>query len=276
MAMKTATKTTVAPALAALAALIALTGMLAGCADLPYRLPGERAAELSGDKGLILFSTETVGKTAQKRIQYTDNEQRVDYALFQGQGDSKGAQAEFVYMETKGMVLVAFEFPFTILDKVKTWNFSKDQPMEWGKAVQLRTRVGPIFFRPYRLTGLNRQCFGMSGEWETHQLDEKLRDTRIMFGYYCAAPGQALSEKEMLSLVDRIGLRGTTERSPGYADPVYNFYGDVEEVYGGSEGTKRAVKMAQGAGTPHSTGIGEFPFRYAEPFTVSGGDNVSN
>ena len=273
MAMKTAAKTTVAPALIA---LIALTGMLAGCADLPYRLPGERAAELPGDKGLILFSTETAGKTPQKRIQYTDNEQRVDYALFQGQGDSKGAQAEFVYMETKGMVLVAFDFPFTILDKVKTWNFTKGQPKEWGEAIQLKTKLGGIFYKPFRLTRTGQACFGMSGEWETHPLDEKLRDTRIMFGYYCAAPGQALSEKEMLSLVDRIGLRGTTERSLDYADPVYNFYRDVEEAYGGPEGTKRAVKMAQGAGTPHSTGIGEFPFRYAEPFTVSGGDNVSN
>ncbi len=251
--------------------LLLFVGALGACADLPYRLPGERAAEIPLDKGLILFSTETVGKTPQKRIQYTDNEQRVDYALFRG-GD---AQAEFVFMEKPYFLNVAFDFPYNIRDKVEVWNFSKGRPIKWEKAKRLTTKLGWVHYRPYRLTSANRQCFGMSGEWEVHPLDERLRDTRIMFGYYCAPPGQALSEKEILSLVDRIGLRGTTERSPGYADPVNNFYRDVDEVYGGPEGTKRAVEIAQGAGTPQSAGIGEFPFRYAQYFTVSGGDNTN-
>ncbi len=197
-------------------------------------------------------------------MQYADNEQRVDYALYQG----GGAQAEFIYMETLYNHFVAFEFPYTIRDKVEAWKFSKGQVMEWDEAVRIRTALGQVFYRPYRLTGMNRSCFGMTGEWDIAVEDPDLRPERIMFGYYCAPPGKTLSEKEILTLVDRIGLKGNTVRCINYAARFGNFYGDIDANFGGPGRSKQVMKMAQGVNTPRSAGIAEFPFRYAEYYIL--------
>ena len=248
--------------------LTATLGPLAACADLPYRQPGERTAELPADKGLIAFSAEGLDKAPAKRIQYSDNEQRVEYALYKG----NARQAEFIYMERPYFsVSVSFYFPFTIRDKVETWNFSKGQPIEWDEAVRLRTKLGMIFYRPYRLLGADRRCFGMSGEWDLDGEDPELRPLRVMFGYYCAGPGDKLPETDIFALLDGIGLRGVTERAVDYADPVLNFHRDVAAHYGGPEDGARALELAQGTATPDKAGIAEFPFRYAKYYTPSGG-----
>ena len=252
--------------------LTAVLGPLAACAGLPYRLPGERAAELPADKGLIVFYADGLDKAPAKRVQYSDNEQRVDYALYKG----NARRAEFIYMERPYSVTVAFNFPYTIRDKVETWNFSKGQPIEWDEAVQLRTKLGLIFYRPYRLVSADRRCFGMSGEWDMDGQDPSLRYTRIMFGYYCAGPGEKLPETDILALLDGIGLRGVTERAVDNPDPVLNFHRDVAAHYGGPEGSARALELAQGTATPDKAGIAEFPFRYAEYYTDSGGDDFDS
>ncbi len=239
--------------------LIAAAGSLAACAGATFRLPGERTAELTPDKGLILFAADAVGNTPKRRVQYADNEQRVDYALYQG----GGAQAEFIYMETPYNHWVAFEFPYTIRDKVEAWKFSKGQAMEWDEAVLIRTALGQLFYRPYRLTGMNRSCFGMTGEWDIAVEDPDLRPERIMFGYYCAPPGKTLSEKEILTLVDRIRLKETPVRGINYAARIGNFYGDIDSNFGGPQQSTRAVQLAQGVNTPDPAGIDEFPFDYA-------------
>ena len=255
----------------ALAILVMATaGALGACEGLPGQLPGPKAAELPPDRGLILFAADTVGNTPKRRVQYADNEQRVDYALYQGDG----AQAEFIYMETPISVWVAFEFPYTIRDKVEAWKFSKGQAMEWDKAVLILTAVGQIHYRPYRLTGMNRSCFGMAGEWDTAVGDPNLRPERIMFGYYCAPPGKALSEKEILTLVDRIGLKGDTLRTPHYAARLGNFYGDIDANFGGPRKSAWVVKSVQGTDTPDPAGIDEFPFDYAYYYTPEGGGEL--
>ncbi|MFQ5763571.1 MAG: hypothetical protein ACE5GT_01465, partial [Rhodospirillales bacterium] len=142
--------------------MIAAAGVLSACAGLEGYQTGPRTAELPPDQGLIVFAAETVGATPKRRVQYADNEQRVDYALYR----DGGAQAEFAYMETPYNRWLAFEFPYTIRDKVEAWEFNKGRTMDWGKAVKLRTPLGLIFYRPYRLTGTDRSCFGMSGEWD--------------------------------------------------------------------------------------------------------------
>lgn len=258
-----------------LAALVltAVLGPLAACADLPYRQPGERAAELPADKGLIAFAAEGLDPAPAKRIQYSDNEQRVEYALYKG----NARQAEFIFMERPYYsVHVSFNFPYTIRDKVETWNFSKGQAVEWDEAVYLRTKLGMIFYRSYRLVRADRRCFGMSGEWDVDGEDTSLRPLRVMFGYYCAGPGEKLPEKDIFALLDGIGLRGVTERAANYADPVLNFHRDVAAHYGGPEGTARALELAQGTATPDKAGIPEFPFRYAEYFVISAGSDISN
>ena len=130
--------------------------------------------------------------------------------------------------------------------------------------------MGEIYFRPYRLTALNRQCFGISGEWDTAVEDPELRYTRILFGYFCARPGKAMTFDEMVALADRVGIKGVSERTIDYADLVWNFHRDVEENFKGMAGTLRAIELAQG--NSKNSGILEFPFRYAEPFDPGGGN----
>ena len=258
--------------------LIGLTGLLASCAGLPFALPGERAAELPPSKGLVVFRADAVGGKAAKRIQYSDNEQRVDYALFKGPGGQQAAQGEFIYMESPYNAWVAFNFPFTIRDKVEAWNFSKGQPAAWEKARLMNTPLGEVFFRPYRLTALNRQCFGVSGEWDMAGEDPELRYTRILFGYFCARPVKAVSVDEMVALADRIGVRGVSERSIDYADVVWNFHRDVADNFKGKTGTATAIELAQGINQSSGgdMGISEFPFRYAEQYDPGGGTDDFN
>ncbi len=252
----------------ALAILVMATaGALGACEGLPGQLPGPRAAELPPGNGLILFAADTVGNTPKRRVQYADNEQRVDYALYRGDN----AQAEFIYMETPYSLWVAFEFPYTIRDKVEAWKFSKGQAMEWDEAVLIRTALGQLFYRPYRLTGMNRSCFGMTGEWDIAVEDPDLRPERIMVGYYCAPPGKTLSEKEILTLEDRIGLKGDTVRAINYAARIGNFYGDIDANCGGPQKSARAIELAQGLKTQDRTGIDEFPFGYAEIYRPADG-----
>ncbi len=247
--------------------LMATVGALSACEGLPGQLPGPKAAELPPGNGLILFAADTVGNTPKRRVQYADNEQRVDYALYRG----GSAQAEFIYMETPYSLWVAFDFPYTIRDKVETWKFSKGQAIDWGKAVLIRTALGQIFYRPYRLTGMDRSCLGMSGEWDMAVEDPELRSERIMFGYYCAPPGKALGVDETLALLDRIGLKGTTVRDTNYAARIGNFYGDIEANFGGPQQSARAIELVKGTKTPDPAGIDEFPFDYAEYYDPGDG-----
>ena len=239
---------------------------VAACADLPFSQPGERTALLPPEKGLIVFATRATGNTPVRRVQYTDNEQRVDYALYRG----GGAQAEFIYMERPYLLNVAFNFSYTIRDKVEAWNFSRGQAARWGAAVRVETVLGLMFFRPYRLTGLNRECIGVFGEWDMAVEDIGNRYTRILFGYYCAPPGEALPDADKLSLIRRLAIRDLRLSGNDNAAPVATFYHDVEAHFGGPAADRRALRAAQGSDTPTEAGIGEFPFRYAEYYFSDG------
>jgi hypothetical protein len=233
---------------------------VAACAELPYRQPGERTAELPAGKGLIQFAAPATGDTPVRRVQYTDNEQRIDCALYRG----GGAQAEFIYMERPYLLNVAFNFSYTIRDKVEAWNFSRGQAARWGEAVRVRTDLGLMFFRPYRLTGLNRECIGVSGEWDMAVEDTSSRYTRILFGYYCAPPGEVLADADKRSLVRRLAIRDLSLSGNDNAAPIATFYNDVEAHFGGPGAGRRALRAARGTDTPTGAGIGEFPFLYAE------------
>ena len=249
---------------------VAAVGALAACADLSYGPPYERTAELPPDKGLILFKADHVGERPARRIQYSDNEQRVEYTLYRG----GGAQAEFVYMERPYNLNVAFNFPYTIADRVGSWNYSKGQAVQWERATRIDTRLGEMFYRPYRMTARNQTCIGVSGEWDRDPRDWRQRHTRIMFGYYCAPAGQELSADQMVLLIGGLGLKGVTERSDDYADTVYNFHRDVAANFAGPDGSLKATEIARN-GAGDSAGVADYPFRLAQyynPYYGRGGN----
>ena len=239
---------------------------LAACGGLSGRQPVERTAELPPDKGSILFKADHVGDRPARRIQYSDNEQRVEYALYKG----GGAQAEFVYMERPYNLNVAFNFPYTIADRVGAWNYSKGQAIRWERATRIDTKLGDLFYRPYRMTNRNQNCFGISGEWDRDPRDWRQRHTRIMFGYYCAPAGQALSSERMTALIGGLGLKGITERSDDYADTIYNFHRDVAASFSGPQGSLKASEIARN-GAGDSTGIADYPFHLAEYYNPTYG-----
>ncbi|MFQ5765567.1 MAG: hypothetical protein ACE5GT_11610, partial [Rhodospirillales bacterium] len=109
-------------------------------------------------------------------------------------------------------------------------------------------------------------CFGMSGEWDRAADDPEQRHTRIMFGYYCAPSDKTLTEEATLSLVGRIGLKGTTVKPTAYAERIRNFYGDIETSFGGPRKSERATELARGGTGPEPAGIDEFPFDYVKYF----------
>lgn len=256
-------------------------GLLGACSNLPFSLPGEKTAVLPANKGVIMFESSDWDGAA-RRVQYTDNEQRVDFALFLGKGGAgSAAQAEFVYMERPPMAKVSFEFPYTVRDKVETWNFSKGQAVEWKEGKFLRTELGEFFYRPYRLVAKNRQCFGLSGEWDTAVDDPDLNDTRILFGYYCAPPGVTIGEEKLASLVTGIGLRTVSRRAVVYAPLFYEpmssetFYRDINDHAGGTQDNVRALQLAQGHGVSPPAGNADFPFRYGKIYTVLEGPDLN-
>ncbi|MBC8338369.1 MAG: hypothetical protein ISR51_00505 [Rhodospirillales bacterium] len=264
--------------------LLFSVGLLTGCAGFPYSQSGERTAELPAGKGVIVFKSPD-WQGARRRIQYADNDQRVEYALFMGkQGGDARARAEFVYMDRPPMTLVAFEFPFNVRDKVEAWNFSKGQAIEWQEAVLTRTDLGAFYLRRYRLTALNRQCFGLLGEWDAAVDDPMLRNTRILFGYYCAPPGDSLDDTKTAALIGGLGLRQITRRPVVWGFLVYDpltsgeIYRDIDAHASGQEDQLRAMNLAQGKdkgqGVSPPVGIPDFPFRYAKDYNVSGGDEL--
>ena len=262
------------------AAALLSTGLLGGCGNFPFSLPQEKTAVLPAHKGVITFESSDWDGAA-RRVQYTDNDQRVDFALFRGRGAAGSeAQAEFVYMERPPMAKVSFEFPFTVRDKVETWNFSKDQTVKWQQGKFLRTGLGELFYRPYRLVAKNRQCFGLSGEWDAAVDDPNLNDTRILFGYYCAPPGVLIGEQKLAALITGIGLRTISRRAVIYAPLFYEpmlsetFYRDIDDHAGSAEDNVRALQLAQGQGVSPPAGIAEFPFRYGKIYTVLEGADL--
>lgn len=236
-----------------------ISGLVSACAGIQGHVRGPQTAVLPPERGLVVFMAKTVGETPKRRVQYADELQRVDYALYEGQG----AHAEFAYMETPYNSSTAFEFPYTIRDKVEAWNFNKNHAIAWDGAVYVRTALGGVHYRPYQLTDVDRSCFGVSGEWDPAVDDRQLRKTRILIGYYCAPPGNQLSSDGIESLVKNIGLKGLTVPHNNYADRTRNFYGDIDTSFGGRQQNAQAIELAKGRAIDGSAGIDEFPFDYA-------------
>lgn len=230
---------------------------LSGCASMTIQQPA--VAELKPGQGRIVFADPAFKGTHPVHVAFTDPWQREEYALFK----SHGAQSEILYSTTQPGYEVALQYNFTVKDSVDTWNLNRKYAKSWGRAAWFRSPLTGLFYQPYTLLGANRQCFGFSGGWNNPPDDPDARPGKVLFGYYCAASGQALPRQRMEDLLSDIGIRGITEPLP---------YAEREHPTPSTANQPAAIKLAQGGAGNGDSGNLQFPFDLARHYPTYGDD----
>ncbi len=243
-----------------LAAAVSMA-VLGGCAASDYQRPTiERAG--AGD-GRIVFAADVFRGAAPERVTFTDIWQREEYALFLG----GGAQAEIVYSTTTTPVFtVVLEYQLMIDDMVETWNLNRKHAKAWDESRKVEAPLGPFFYKPYRLVGADRACFGFATEWDHRGDDPDNRPSKVLFGYFCATKGAPLSLDRMEDLIQTIGVRGITERIR---------HADAARQGGAARAANvrtqaNATLTARGPSPSADRGNASFPFDLAQFFTEGG------
>jgi len=214
---------------------------------------------ISPDKALVLFTDPAFKKFPSKHVVFTDMWQREEYALFQGDG----AQAEIIYEAADETDTIALNYDLTVERGVMTWNIARNHTVTWGEKGQIGGPLGAYFYERFKLIDLNRDCVGFSTEWDQRSDDPQIRNTKVLFGYYCNAPAKPLSERQIVGVIDNIWIRGITARSDARFSPVTPS-GPVADRPG-------ALAFARnGTG---NTGNAAFPLDMAEFFNDVDGDS---
>ncbi len=240
--------------------------VLGGCAVSDYQRPTiDRVSP--GDERIIFAADEFRG-TAPQRVKFTDIWQREEFALFRG----SGAQAEIMYITvTQPVFTIALEYQFMVDDMVETWNLNRKHAKAWGHSKPIEARLATYFYKSYRLTEINRACFGFAAEWDHRNDDSYHRPSQVLFGYFCAKAGASLAAHRMEELIRMIGVRGVTDPL-GTADPS-------RRGSGGGAAVRRpdvhpradAALIAQGSSPSADSGNPSFPFDLAEFYPESPG-----
>ena len=235
--------------------------VLGGCAVSDYQRPTIETVPPGDER--IVFAADVFRDKAPERVRFTDIWQREEYALFRG----GGAQAEILYSTTTTPVFtVVLDYQFMVDDMVETWNLNRKHTKAWGESRRVEAPLGPFFYKPYRLVGADRACFGFATEWDHRGDDPEYRPSKVLFGYYCAKPGAPLSLDTMEDLIQTIGVKGVTERIR-HADAARR------------EGAARAADartqadaalIAHGPSPSADRGNASFPFDLAQFFAESG------
>ncbi len=240
--------------------------VLGGCAVSDHQRPTIDWVA-PGDERIIFAADEFRG-TAPQRVKFTDIWQREEYALFRG----SGAQAEIMYITvTQPVFTIALEYQIMIDDMVETWNLNRKHTKAWGHSKRIEARLATYFYKPYRLTEINRACFGFATEWNHRNDDSDHRPSQVLFGYFCAKAGLSLAAHRMEELIRMIGVRGVTDPL-GTADPS-------RRGSGGGAAVRRpdvhpradAALIAQGSSPSADSGNPSFPFDLAQFYTESPG-----
>ncbi len=242
-----------------LALVTAAFAALTGCAA--YSIDQPAVARIAPGDARIVFADDEFKGSAPVHIKFTDPWQREEYALFQG----NGSQAEILYSSTEIGYQVALEYLFTVDRSVETWNLNRKYTRSWGENEWFQGPFVGFFYQPYQLVEANRSCFGFSSTWDDPSDDPDHRPGKVLFGYYCAGPGGALTRGRMEALLDRIGVRGITERIRGGSGGMGAGAPDAGHQ-------AEATRLARG-GTPNTvTGNPDFPFDLARYYQVHGGE----
>lgn len=248
------------------ASLALAMAVLGGCAA--YSIEQPTIAMVAPGDERIVFAADDFKGTTSVHVKFTDPWQREEYALFQG----NGAQAEILYSTVQTGYQVALEYLFMVDRSVDTWNLSRKYTKSWGETEWFWGLLVGFFYKPYRLVETNRSCFGFSAAWDEPADDPEQRPGKVLFGYYCAKEDRALTRDRMETLLDRIGVRGITERLRSRPRGPQGLGVSAAAVPPDSRIQAEAARLAQGPLPAGDTGNPGFPFDLARYYQVVNGN----
>jgi hypothetical protein len=239
-----------------IAATLMLVITLAGCtastrieSGVTWVNPGEQR---------IVLTAAGFKATRPIRVKYTDVWQTQEYALFR----AEGRQCEMVYAEASKAFTVALDYQMPIEEMVVTWNLNSRQNLIWGPLGRIDRRFGTWFYRPYKISDLQRPCVGFMVEWDQIYEDPQGRPGKVLFGYFCGSGAETLEDQEIRVLIGGFSVRILGESTgEQQADPLPN---------AGSEKTP-AIAAARGDNPSAESGNPDFPFMFARYYSMKNG-----
>ncbi|MDH3792209.1 MAG: hypothetical protein OES41_10725, partial [Rhodospirillales bacterium] len=180
---------------------LTVAGALAACAG-PATEPG-RVDWLGRGEHRIVVTAEAFAEAEPLRVGFADLWQTEEYAAF----ETGGRRLELVFAEASRSFTVALDYRMPITAMVPTWNANARHDLAWGPLGRFDWRPGTWFYRTYRAGELGRPCVGLLVEWDEIGADPENRPRRVLFGYACAAAGEALADAEVRALVRGIAVR---------------------------------------------------------------------
>jgi hypothetical protein len=241
--------------LAALA--LSVASALAACAG-PATEPG-RVDWLGKGEHRIVVTAEAFAEAEPLRVGFADSWQTEEYAVF----ETGGRRLELVFAEASRSFTVALDYQMPITAMVPTWNANARRDLAWGPLGRFDWRPGTWFYRIYQAGELGRPCVGLLIEWDEIGADPDNRPRRVLFGYACAAAGEALEDAEVRALI-----RGIAVGPPG-GRAGWRF-GARRAAAAGDQGAP-ALAAARGQGAVADSGNPRFPFAFARFYSEGGG-----
>lgn len=252
-----------------LAVMTLAASLLAGCAAAPQvgNVPaGFR--EVPKARADIVFDDPSFVAVDPVRVAYRDPWERDEYALFRGES---GEQAEVVYLAALPGAGgdTSLHMELVVSEGVRAFNHNAGTPITWGESRFVKSPFGGTWVQPFTMPKRDLACTGFGATWDVATSDPKLRPTRAMFGYYCAAKGAGLSPEQAAEVATKVGIVGVTQ-----SRKVANAYELDTSPAAPLPSLQRQQELAVIAqdGAPGSVaGLPAFPLRRAQPFHPGAG-----
>jgi hypothetical protein len=242
-----------------IAATLMLVIALAGCTASTRIEPGVTWVN-SGEQRIV--STAAGFKATRPiRVKYTDAWQTEEYALFR----ADGRQGEMIYAEANRAFTVALDYQMPIEEMVLTWNLNSRQNLIWGPLGRIDRRFGTWFYRPYKISDLQRPCVGFMVEWDQIHEDPQGRPGKVLFGYFCGSSAETLEDQEIRVLIGGFGVRMLGEST-----------GEQQAALLPNAGSEipPAIAAARGDGPSAESGNPGFPFMFAHYYSMKNGGKL--
>lgn len=234
----------------ALLALVAAT--LSGCAALLHGGAGGAVFLAPAAGHLHLPST---ADSATVAIAYRNPSDYEEYRSVIGD-----ARTEAVLSVASGPQ-TALAFPGYRLEALTAgWRFNGDDRLrDWHGPRTLRSgdRAFDVADYTHAAGGHSRDCFAFQRHWATVAEDPRQRPGLALFGYHCAAPGQALTAADVAHFLAGLRVDDRAPRSVHFGDHV------ADDAAARQRARGRAGALQ---GNP------DFPFRFARYYTIGGDD----
>ena len=98
---------------------------------------------------------------------------------------------------------------------IKGFKTFKDKELEFGKQGSTGNPTGRIEFRRFGFEDI--QCVGFTEYWGSSGGETTSVGTRLMYGYYCADPGQALADEAITAVVKGLDVKSKAMVRPAHS-----------------------------------------------------------